>query len=171
MDRIRGAQKARKRSLTLYRSRRTTARTKRQCKRALPEDSDDNLSENTDVDVLGGSSADEDNNDRQNLQNLSGSIQSEESILNSSKSAESINSDSACEDFSDETIKSNTLEEREQYTDRCVDILTDRTMCTELVKKLYYSNNLDDFMILIQSLHNGNLPMDNIVLLLMLEKS
>ena len=82
MERIRGAQKARKRGLTLYRSRRTTARTKRQCKRAIPADSDDNFSENTDVDVLGGSSADEDNNDRQNLQNLSGSIQSEESILN-----------------------------------------------------------------------------------------
>ena len=64
-----------------------------------------------------------------------------------------------------------TEENITKYKEACVDRLSSRDVATKLVDKLHESENLDDFMKLIENLSNRELPMDNIVLLLMLERA
>ena len=64
-----------------------------------------------------------------------------------------------------------TEENITKYKQTCVDRLSSRDVITKLVDKLHESENLDNFMKLIENLSNGELPMDNIVFLLMLERA
>ena len=59
----------------------------------------------------------------------------------------------------------------EQFTDRCLAKLTSSETWKQIVSKLASSNNLHDFMIFVDSLHDGSIPMDNIVFLLLLERA
>ena len=62
-------------------------------------------------------------------------------------------------------------QKREQYTDVCKSYLTSEDLWGELIPKMYESNTLKDFILLIEGLRNGSIPMDNIVFLLMLERA
>ena len=59
----------------------------------------------------------------------------------------------------------------EQFTDKCMTKLTSIETWKAIVDKLDSSNNLHDFMTFVESLHDGTIPMDNIVFLLMLERA
>ena len=58
-----------------------------------------------------------------------------------------------------------------QFIDECIDKLSNREMWTQIVRNLDKEKNLNDFMTFIQSLYSGDLPMDNIVFLLLLERA
>ena len=132
----------------------------------------------TDVEIVDKSDSQHANNDMESFGQFSSSDDTnedsgdnnEESDDNS-RSSSYLPSDVSSEDFSDPPTFNRSMEEREQYTERCSTKLTNKEMWQEIVSKLYDSNNLDDFMIFIKTLHNGELPMDNIVLLLMLERA
>ena len=86
---------------------------------------------------------------------------------------EEYNSNQSNSDVSDDN-NSNAEElnvNEEQFTDKCLTKLTSIETWKAIVDKLDSSNNLHDFMIFVDSLHDGTIPMDNIVFLLMLERA
>ena len=171
MERIRCAQKARKRGLTLYRSRRTNSRSKRQCTGSEHDTGDMNSTVDTDVEIVDKIDSEHGDDIMQSVGQYSSSDDTNEESDDNSSSSTYLPYEVSSDDFSDPPIMNRSMEEREQYTERCLTKLTNKEMWQEIVTKLYDSNNLDDFMIFIKALHNGELPMDNIVLLLMLERA
>ena len=59
----------------------------------------------------------------------------------------------------------------ENFREKCLKELKDTEVLTHLVAKLDESKHLQDFMALIRYLANGTIPMDNIVFILMLERT
>ena len=83
----------------------------------------------------------------------------------------SINNSNTSDCDSDEYEAVTDSQTREQYTDVCQKILTSENLWAEIIPKMYESKTLKDFMLLIEGLRNGSIPMDNIVFLLMLERA
>ena len=60
--------------------------------------------------------------------------------------------------------------EPEEFKSICMRQLTSEDMWKSIINDLQSSGNLEDFMTFINMLHSGDLPMDNIVFLLLLER-
>ena len=68
------------------------------------------------------------------------------------------------------TPEKNTSELNKNFKEECIRELKDDVMLRKLVDNLDVEGNLNDFMILIKQLASGELPANNIVLLLLLDR-
>ena len=81
----------------------------------------------------------------------------------SSVGEETIYANQSCEDIN--------TEESKNFHESCMHELMESNLLRNLIAKLDESNNLKDFMTLLRHLASGAIPMDNIVLLLILERA
>ena len=68
------------------------------------------------------------------------------------------------------TSNSDNIDESTNFKDECVKRLQNDVMLRKLVENLNAEGNLYDFVMLIEQLASGELPANNIVLLLLLDR-
>ena len=85
-------------------------------------------------------------------------------------SGESINNDAKSEYFSISEEEKNCVDE-EEYINKCVSRLQDENLLRNIVHNMEKEGNLNDFLLLMEQLSTGELPSNNIVLLLLLDRA
>ena len=156
-----GTMKGRKKKLSLYRSR-----NKRKRPTSTTTKSSDTFRK-TIVSYLYSTDSDSDNPDSEYIDiEASDSDKNREEFIATPK-----RSKLASLDYDREITFKDDNAEYKQFTEQCLEKLSCKDYWTDLVDKLYKSHNLNDFMLLLDGLKCGNIPMDNIVFLLMLEQA
>ena len=90
--------------------------------------------------------------------------------IDDDKSGEWINNDGKSEYLSISEEEKNAVDE-EEYINKCVSRLQDENLLWNIVRNMDKEGNLNDFLLLMELLSTGELPSNNIVLLLLLDRA